>query len=307
MVVSEAMEIAEGFNQHFRVRTSLGDKHLIIFRSQAGKPPREFQFAIRQYAVEQGFDRLARPVPSEMGSSFVKTPLGTVALVDWIPGQDGSTHGEWSVPLVREAAATLADLHLATRGFHPVRQRPERLSQLYLPADMWVAAGDDLLQGLPERCAKCGIKRANIAQRLDETRQLFDADAYDEALTVGTRVVHGDYRPANLIVDDGRIVGVVDLDASFWESRVYDLAYGAFQFGAAQTIYPQRRRDLAFEFVEWYTRRWPLATAERQLFPFFLRHVVVKRLLAGRDPDPRLALLDQLDAGLEAELLRAVA
>lgn len=309
IAASEAREVRGGFNQHFRLTTRDGEKHLIIFRPQPGMPPRDLQFEMSRHVVHEGFQLVAEPVPTTSGRPFAKTRLGTAALVDWVPGDAGSAEPEWSGELLSSAGQVLAALHQAVRHFRPERSGRGTLGPLYLPADEWVERREELLADLRDhhRSLDDAAAIAETAERLDHAGNRFDPTAYREAIASGTGVVHGDYRPGNLIVDQGRIVAVVDFDAAFWESRVYDLAYAAFQFAGDECVYPQQRREPGVEFVRSYTQSWPLSEAEQRLFPFFLRQVVLKRLLSGRDIEPRLRLLDQLDDGLEDELVRAAA
>lgn len=304
---SEANEVSEGFNHHFRITTADGEKHLIIFRPQPGKPPRELQFQMRQHIEGRGFGLAPRPVPTLSGKPYAKTQLGTVALAEWIPGRAGSSVADWTPELVSEAGTVLAGLHQAIRDFRPDRSGSERLAALYLPADVWVDRAPELLDEFRSRTGAAEPVSAEVTERLEATRERFDHAAYNRSLSEGPTVVHGDFRPANLVVDEGRIAAVVDFDAVFWDSRLYDLAFAAYQFGGDECVYPQRSWEPAIDFVASYVRRWPLSDDERALFPFFLRQVVMKRVLIGHEVVPRLRLLDQLDAGLEDDLVAAAA
>ena len=307
LAVLSAREITSGFNQHFEIRTSAGTKHLIIFRPQHGKPPRDLQFQMGRHVSDAGFDLMPKPVPTAAGRPFAKTPLGTVAIVDWVPGHPASTEAVDARPGVGAAARVLAELHRGVRDFRPPRVRPDLLAPLYQPADSWVRHSPELVAELQRRGGEAPATIERIAGQLEATVACWDADTYVRALEDGTSVVHGDYRPGNLIVDGDRIVAVVDFDAAFWESRVYDLAYAAYQFSGPECVYPQAQPQPALDFVRDYVETWPLSPSEHRLLPFFLRQVVLKRLLTGRDVPERLALLDQLDAGLDAALLRAAA
>jgi Ser/Thr protein kinase RdoA (MazF antagonist) len=307
VTASAASEVYSGFNLHFRLTTPDGDKHLIIFRPQAGKPPRDFQFDLWQHILAQGFTLLPQPVKTVGGQDYAGTPLGTVALTEWVPGESGSLHEDWSGPMICKAASVLADLHGAARHFRPDPAEADRLAPLYLPADAWVDRVDQMVADFGDRTAADAELMDAVRYRVEETLARFDAAAYESALAAGTTVVHGDYRPGNLVINDSEIAAVIDLDAAFWESRVYDLAYAAFQFGGKEGVYPQPGARPGAYFVRSYCRRWPLTEAEQTLLPFFLRQVVLKRLLVGRDAEPRLALLDQLDRGLEDALVRAAA
>jgi len=305
--VSSAREISSGFNQHFEIRTSEGLKHLIIFRPQHGKPPPALQFQMQRHVSDAGFDLMPKSVPTAAGRAFAKTSLGTVAIVDWVQGQPASTEGAGARPDVGQAARVLAELHRDMRDFRPPRVRPDLLAPLYQPADSWARHAPGLVAELGALGGEAPATIERVETRLDETLARWDPDVYARALEDGTTVVHGDFRPGNLIVDAHRIVAVVDFDAAFWESRVYDLAYAAYQFSGPECVYPQARPEPSLDFVRDYVAGWPLSPSERQLLPFFLRQVILKRLLVGRDVPQRLALLDQLDAGLDAALLRVAA
>ncbi len=300
-----ASEINRGFNLHYRLETAEGDKHLIIYRQQPGKPPQDLQFQIQEHLREHGFDRVPRAVPTTSGRPTARTALGTVAMTDWVPGEATPAGDGWPIPLVQQAAEVLADLHLALRDFHPDGANGAGLGPLYLPADRWLAKAPELMEEFAEWTEESPAVVANVAGQLAGIAAYFDPDDYAAALEEGASVVHGDYRPANLVLDDGKIAAVLDFDSAFRESRVYDLAYACFQFVGEECVYPQERSDPGVSFVERYVERWPLSEAEQRLFPFFLRQVVLKRLLRGWDVAPRLSLLEQIEGDLGQALTRA--
>jgi homoserine kinase type II len=126
-----------------------------------------------------------------------------------------------SLPQTAEAAGTLARLHaLAANYVH--RATPSPGSYHNAPS----IAG--LLRAVP---ARLGAHASPLADRLVHTY----ARAASTVERMGfarwpAQVVHGDWHPGNLLFHEGRVIAVLDFDASRIAPRAVDIANGALQY-----------------------------------------------------------------------------
>jgi len=89
-------------------------------------------------------------------------------------------------------------------------------------------------------------------------------------------LIHGDIQPANILIDEGRVTALVDLDWCDWRPRVYDVAFailfccathespidGADIWSLSQP--PVVQCDLARMFLKIYGNQgWPLSSPEK--------------------------------------------
>jgi len=132
-------------------------------------------------------------------------------------------------------------------------------------------------------------------------RQLADAApaVLDE---VGRRglvgLTHQDVRPVNCRVAGGVVVELWDWDLARLDCVLYDLAFSCLQFGP-ECLFPDVSLTLAQVFINAYTHAQQHPDLEQsiaELLPWFLRLVVLKRLLLNWHIPARLQLLDQVEA-----------
>lgn len=135
------------------------------------------------------------------------------------------------------------------------------------------------------------VDRAGVLLTADQRRLLLDhADAIGSA-PVEVRFCHLDFQPRNWIVDDGRILRLIDYEHARPDSRVRDLARLAHR-------YWPRRSDLYHSFVRGYGTA--LDESERRLLYNFGALEAITALVRGLDTyDTSLtlhgrALLDRL-------------
>jgi Ser/Thr protein kinase RdoA (MazF antagonist) len=89
-------------------------------------------------------------------------------------------------------------------------------------------------------------------------------------------LIHGDIQPANILIDEGRVTALVDLDWCDWRPRIYDLSFaillccathespidGSDIWSLSQP--PVVQRELARVFLEVYGNQgWPMSPPER--------------------------------------------
>ena len=114
---------------------------------------------------------------------------------------------------VRAAGACLAEVHLALEGYTDARLwRPAEAEPPDRRVRRWLANGDPDLS--PEATARLAELTAGLPP-LDGRAQ----------------PVHNDFRAANILMRDGRVVGVLDFDEVAWDHPVSDLAKAGVYLG----------------------------------------------------------------------------
>jgi len=77
---------------------------------------------------------------------------------------------------------------------------------------------------------------------------------------VPSRLVHGDYRIGNCLIDGGRISGVLDWELAFIGDHRFDLGYLALDYEAGQFLAPGSALLGAVAERDWFERRYGEAT-----------------------------------------------
>ncbi len=124
---------------------------------------------------------------------------------DWLDVGDSTS--------VRAAGAGLAAVHRALAGYtDPRLWRPAEAEPPDRRVRRWLADRDPGL--MPEASARL-TRLVAALPRLDPSSQ----------------PVHNDFRAANILVRDGRIIGVLDFDDAAWDHPVSDLAKASVYLG----------------------------------------------------------------------------
>lgn len=196
-------EVAGGWgNQMWR----LGDE--LVVRMQRMDPTPEFQLKERRWLpVLAPRLPLPVPVPVRCGEPSERFPKHWTVMT-WVPGEP-LDHG--SISRGAHAADTLAGflraLHVAAPGEAPIAT--DRGAQL---RDC-TGGFENFFQAVPDDLAV-------------DVRAVWD-DAVAALAWEGPPVwVHGDLHPANVVVSDGTLSGVVDFGALFAGDPAWDLAAG---------------------------------------------------------------------------------
>ena len=161
------------------------------------------------------------PVPAANGQRVVEASADgigarNVVLFEWLPGAEPEPEGEAVIAGFRALGAISARMHAHARAWQrPVGfNRPVWDYEHTLGASgYWGAWQDGLGMGAEER---------RLLDRLDAViaRRLEDYGRSDERFGL----VHADIRLANLLVDDGGHVRVIDFDDSGFAWFMYDFA-----------------------------------------------------------------------------------
>jgi len=77
---------------------------------------------------------------------------------------------------------------------------------------------------------------------------------------VAPRLVHGDYRIGNCLIDDGRVTGVLDWELSFVGDPRFDLGYVALDYHAGKFAKPGSPLLNGVAERDWFERRYAAAT-----------------------------------------------
>jgi aminoglycoside phosphotransferase (APT) family kinase protein len=79
---------------------------------------------------------------------------------------------------------------------------------------------------------------------------------------VAPRLVHGDYRIGNCLIEDGRITGVLDWELSFLGDPRFDLGYMALDYHAGKFAKPGSELLNAVADRAWFHERYAAATGQ---------------------------------------------
>ncbi len=146
-------------------------------------------------------------------------------------GERFSTSDPRSLAWVRSAGAMLARIHQASRRFAgPVHR---------WPAEAHIGAVVQGYLNLARSKAETG-QIAAVSAALTHWCEQWEAVLPQAMVAIGSVRglpefhIHGDYHTLNLRFDSHDVTAVLNWDASRWEKRIIELAYGSFYFSALQ-------------------------------------------------------------------------
>lgn len=157
---------------------------------------------------------VARPIPTTAGEDRVVLdgPVGPLSVVvlpelagEWLSVEDPAA--------VQAAGACLAAVHLALREYtDPRLWRPAEVEPLDRRLRRWLASAD------PGPVPEASTRLAGLAAALPP-------------LDGSPQPVHNDFRAANILTCNRRIVGVLDFDDVAWDHPMSDLAKAGVYLG----------------------------------------------------------------------------
>jgi aminoglycoside phosphotransferase (APT) family kinase protein len=109
-------------------------------------------------------------------------------------------------------------------------------------------------------------------QAIQHAMQLVEDPVIEEAYAwardnepppVAPRLVHGDYRIGNCLIQDGRVTGVLDWELSFLGDPRFDLGYMALDYHAGKFAKPGSTLLNAVADRNWFHERYAQATGHR--------------------------------------------
>jgi Ser/Thr protein kinase RdoA (MazF antagonist) len=150
---------------------------------------------------------VAGPVRTTTGADRVVLdgPVGPLSVAA-LPELDGHWLDVDDPAEVRAAGACLAELHLALAGYtDPRLWRPADAESVDRRVRRWLADRD------PDLAPEASVRLTSLVAGLPPLPDV-------------AQPVHNDFRAANILTHDGRIVAVLDFDEVAWDHPVSDLA-----------------------------------------------------------------------------------
>lgn len=213
-------------------------KYLLrIYRRGIEEQELAFEHSIINHLVTHGFELTAAVLPSRGGGTYIRKSLerrGSVycAIFEFLPGEDRYSwiKPECSPGELAESGIALARFHAAAAGLRPAGRRIEPPIVELLPR---IEAGirkrlESRRENVFERCLY--DNRALVYGALARLRRSIDLEEFGQTPHL---VIHGDFHPGNLKFDDGRVVGLFDLDWSKIDARTFDLGLALTYFCAS--------------------------------------------------------------------------
>lgn len=169
--------------------------------------------------------------------------------------------GGSSMSLQREMAGDLldpADLTQARAAGLVLAQLHASLAQYPRSSTLDLYDGSAPLNSRISDWLDADVKGVSAAARETLRRLVQDAPASP----IPPQLVHGDFRSANVLWDDGRIAAVLDLEEARWDHPIDELARSAVLLGTRYRDWGPVPRDTRLEFLHGYQSVRPLAPAE---------------------------------------------
>ena len=219
-----------------------GQWYVLHERSEGlmGEDP-QHRYAFQHYLREAGIPVPAlRPNPQ--GESVVTLGEDFFELQEWVAGEHFSTTDRRSLKWVESAGTMLGRIHQASRHYKghqhawPVEAQIGAVVQSYL----------NLARSKADEMSVLAVASA-LANWADQWEAVLPA----AMMSIGSNKnvlpefhIHGDYHALNLRFDDAGITAVMGMEATRWEKRIFEVAYGLFYFSALQWNPAKVSRDL---------------------------------------------------------------
>jgi Ser/Thr protein kinase RdoA (MazF antagonist) len=127
-------------------------------------------------------------------------------------------------------------------------------------------------QQLPQLDAVDAGLQDNLCQRRAEYARLRDAWG---------GVVHGEFRPANLSIVGDAVIGILDWNRSFVETRLHDICFAAVAFSGPEELSRWHCAAQFQQFLAYYDACFPLQEEEWRLLPGYLEYMALRSTLAS--------------------------
>lgn len=155
------------------------------------------------------------------------------------------------------AGVTLARLHQALAAYPHAAEFTERMPVPTLLAliEEWIKQKAVTL-ATPDRMA-------SMAHLLEQAKRLAPA-------SLGTQLVHGDYRAANLLWQAGQLAAVLDFEEVRWGYRINDLAWATVHLGTRYHNWGLVAPEVHQAFLSSYAAVQPLTATEQAWLPLLI-------------------------------------
>ncbi|WP_204920400.1 phosphotransferase enzyme family protein [Microlunatus panaciterrae] len=210
---------------------------------------------------------VAAPIAAEDGQVRVvrDSPLGTLSVAA-LPEVAGAWLDVEDDAAVRAAGASLAELHGALRGY----------ADDGLPSVTEVEA----LNGQIERWLATGDRRWAPSASARLKGLVTDLPPLDD----GMQLVHNDFRAANILTRESKVVGVLDFDEMALDHRVNDLARASVYLSTRFTDWRPTPDSVRRELRAGYESVRPLEPAEDRWFDALLLWHAIRAIPEESDP-----------------------
>ncbi len=261
------------------IRMVISDHNAIVWvRSDQGDLVVKWSRARERFARLDASTRLLRTLGGR--GIPVASPVATVDGLDRVTleGPSGALSvtvlpeltGEWldveDHAAVWSAGACLAEVHHALgAGDHDMSPMSVRAKGLRERIDDWLADGD---RGLAPAASRRLKHLVSGAPELDDEPQL----------------VHNDFRAANILTRDSKVVGVLDFDDVMLEHRVNDLAKACVYLGTRFTEWRPTPTAVRQTLRAGYESVRPLSPAEARWFEILVLWQGIQAIPGENDP-----------------------
>ena len=229
-----------------------------------------------RYAFRQHLQQSGIPIPplwlTPQDEPVVVLGEDSFELQLWVGGEQFSTHNTRSLSWVAAAGTMLGRIHQASRRYlGPVQRWPSEAHAGGL-VQSWLNLARNKAQESQIQA---------IAAALSHWCDQWEAVLPSAMMSIGSGRglpefhIHGDYSALNLRFGEQGVSAVLGLEASRWEKRLIELAYGVFYFSALEWRHesnltrPLIRRglepELARTFLEAYGKVYPPVPGESLL------------------------------------------
>lgn len=232
--------------------------------------------ANHSYSFQRFLRDAGIPIPplwlTPEGEPIVTIGEDSFELQQWVDGERYSSASPRSLEWVAAAGAILARLHQASRRYPgPIYRWPPEVQ-----AGGLVQGWLNFARGKAEQSEVYAIAAA-LSNLVDQWEAVLPAAMMSIGSVRGLPEfhLHGDYNALNLRFDSQGVSAVLGLDASRWEKRIVELAYGLFYFSALEweptsnITRPLVKRGLeperARQFLGAYGAIYPPVSGEAQL------------------------------------------
>ncbi len=186
-----------------------------------------------RYDFEQHLRQAGIPIPSAYltprGEPVVTQGDDNFELRQWVDGELFSTRDTRSLTWVESAGAMLGRIHQASSTYTGHRHHWPSEAHMGAMVQNWL----NLARGKAETSEIQAVTSA-----LTDWVEQWEAVLPSAMVSIGAGGalpefhLHGDYHAQNLRFDDSGVIAVMGLEASRWEKRLFELAYGLFYFSA---------------------------------------------------------------------------
>jgi Ser/Thr protein kinase RdoA (MazF antagonist) len=207
-----------------------------ILKERAERPAgesagnRNHSYAFQRYLQEAGIP-ISPLWLTPQGEPVVTLGEDAFELQQWVDGTIYNSADPRNLKWVASAGAMLARLHQASRGYAgPVYRWPPEAQ-----AGGLVQGWLNFARGKAEQSEVYAVTAA-LSNLVDQWEAVLPAAMMSIGSVRGLPEfhTHGDYHALNLRFNSQGVSAVLGLDASRWEKRIIELAYGLFYFSALE-------------------------------------------------------------------------